>query len=206
MSEKQQVQDDLAFMKALVVESGRSQMTGGAIALAAGLLYGLQCLVLWAQITGVTRFSKSFMVLFFTVVSIAFLTVTGVVIVRNRNIGQRGVGTRAINSAFAGAVVAIVVLCSTVGLVAWSERSITIWLLYPVTFCVVQGAAWYVAAILRKRYWLGLVAVGWYATAVGLGLLICSGNHGAYLLLLAAALFVLLGLPGWVLMRQATLQ
>jgi len=42
MNDTQQAHADLAFMKALVEEGGRSQMTGGAIFLAGGLLYGLQ--------------------------------------------------------------------------------------------------------------------------------------------------------------------
>ena len=64
MNDTQQAQADLAFLKALVEEAGRSQMTGGAIFVAAGLLYGLQCLVHWTQIVGITRFSDVFMLAF----------------------------------------------------------------------------------------------------------------------------------------------
>lgn len=203
MNETQQAHADLAFMKDLVEEGGRSQMTGGAVFLAAGLLYGVQCLVHWTQIVGITRFSDAFMLVFVTLVSLAFAVVIGVVIWRDRKTVQRGVGTRALNAAFAGAGVANLVLCGAFGLVAWREGSITIWMLYAVTISVVQGLAWYVAYMMRRRLWLAAVSVGWYATALGLGLFVSTGDAASYLLLMAVALLVLMALPGWVMMRHA---
>lgn len=201
MNETQQAHADLAFMKALVEEGGRSQMTGGAIFLAAGLLYGLQCLVHWTQSVGVTRFSDAFMLVFVIGITATFVGVLGVVVWRDRKMHQRAVGTRALNAAFGGAGLANLVLCSVFGLVAWRERSETIWLLYPVTISVVQGFAWYVAYMMRKRLWLALVSAGWYATAVGLGVLMSSDNVAAYLLLLGLALLLLMALPGGVMIR-----
>jgi hypothetical protein len=203
MNEAQQAHADLAFMKALVEEGGRSQMTGGAIFLAAGLLYGLQCLVHWTQIVGITHFSDGFMLVFVIGITVAFVIALSVVIWRDRKTRQRGVGTRALNAAFGGAGLANLALCSVFGLVAWRERSETIWLLYPVTISVVQGFAWFVAYMIRRRLWLALVSVGWYATAVGLGLLISRADLAAYILLLSVALLVLMALPGGVMMRLA---
>ena len=203
MNDTQQAHADLAFMKALVEEGGRSQMTGGAIFLAGGLLYGLQCLVHWTQMVGLTHFSDAFMLVFVVGITLAFLIVLGVVVWRDRMKGQRGVGTRALNAAFAGTGLANLVLCGVFGLVAWRERSTTIWLLYPVTISVVQGAAWYLAYKMRRRSWLALVSAGWFATAAGLGLLVGSGNEAAYVLLLGVALLVLMALPGGVMMRLA---
>jgi hypothetical protein len=202
MNDTRQAHADLAFMKALVEEGPRSQMMGGAAFLAGGLLYGFQCLVHWTQFVGITRLSDVFMLVFVIAITIAFLVVLGVVIWRDRRTGQRGVGTRALNAAFGGAGLANLVLCGVFGFVAWRESSQRIWLLYPVTICVVQGFAWYVAYMMRKRLWLALVSVGWYATAVGLGLLI--GNVAGYVLLLAAALLLLMALPGGVMMRMAS--
>jgi hypothetical protein len=201
MNETQRAHADLAIMKALVEEGGRSQMTGGALFLTAGLLYGLQCLVHWTQVVGITRFSDSFMLAFVVGISLTFVVVLGVVIWRDRKTAQRAVGTRALNAAFGGAGVANLVLCAAFGLVASRERSMTIWLLYPVTIAVVQGFAWYVAFMMRKRPWLALVSGGWFATALGLGLAI--GNDAGYLLLLAVALVLLMAIPGAAMMRLA---
>jgi hypothetical protein len=203
MNETRQAHADLAFMKALVEEGGRAQMTGGAVFLAAGLLYGLQCVVHWTQIVGITRFSDHFMLAFVVAITAAFVIVLGVVIWRDRKTVQRGVGTRALNATFVGAGVANLVLCGAFGLVAWREGSVTIWMLYAVTISVVQGLAWYVAYMMRRRLWLAAVSVGWYVTALGLGLFVSTGDAASYVLLLAVALLVLMALPGGVMMRHA---
>jgi hypothetical protein len=203
MNDTEQARSDLAFLKALVEEGGRSQMTGGAVFLAGGLLYGLQCLVHWTQTVGITRFSDPFMLVFVTAITVAFVIALVVVIWRDRKTVQRGVGTRALNAAFAGAGLANLVLCSVFGLVAWRERNQTIWLLYPATTSVLLGAAWYVAWMVRKRQWLAAVWVGWFATAAGLGWLVSSGDLASYILLLGVALLLLMALPGLVMMRHA---
>ena len=61
------------------------------------------------------------------------------------------------------------------------------------------GSAWYVAFMIRRRTWLLAVSIGWYATALGLAVL--TRSYGAYTLLFAVALFVLMALPGAVMMR-----
>jgi hypothetical protein len=203
MNENEQARSDLAFLKALVEEGGRSQMAGGAVFLAAGLLYGLQCLVHWTQIVGITRFSDAFMLVFVIAITAAFVITLGVVIWRDRKTVQHAVGTRALNAAFAGAGVANLILCSVFGLVAWREGSETVWLLYPVTTGVLFGAAWYVAYMMRRRLWLAAVSAGWFATAAGLGWLVSDGHVASYVLLLGVALLVLMALPGGVMMRHA---
>jgi len=203
MDDRQQAHADLAFMKSLVEEGERSQLTSGSAFLAAGLLYGVQCLVQWAQIVGLTRFSDGLMLAFVVSVTVAFLAVLGVLIWRDRKVVQRGVGTRALGAAFAGVGLANLVLCSVFGLLAWRRQDMGIWLLYPVALCAVMGAGWYVAAAMRRRLWLGLVSAGWFLTGVGLGLLISAEDLASYVLLIGAALLLLLALPGGVMVRSA---
>jgi hypothetical protein len=157
----------------------------------------------WTQLVGITRFSDAFMLAFVIGITVTFVIVLGIVIWRDRRVAQRAVGTRALNAAFAGAGVANLLLCCVFGLVAWRGRSQTVWLLYPVTTSVLFGAAWYVAYMMRRRLWLALVSVGWFATAVGLGWLVSSGSIAPYILLLGAALVLLMALPGAVMMRHA---
>jgi len=178
-------------------------MTGGAVCLAAGVLYGLQCLVHWTQTVGITHLGRGFMIVFVAAISVIFVAVLSVVLWKDRKSRQHGVGTRALNAAFAGAGIANLVICAVLGLVAVSERSIIVWLLYAVVICAVQGAAWYVAAVMRRLAWLGLVSAGWYVTALGLGVVLYLKMYGAYCLLLCIALLLLLALPGWVMLRQA---
>ncbi len=201
MNEAQQAQADLAFMKALVEEGGRSQLAGGATFVAGGLLYGIQCLVQWLQVVGLIHLSDRVMVAFIIGITATFLVILLTVLWLGRKTGQRSVGTRALNAAFGGAGLANLVLCGSIGLVATRERSITIWLLYPVTLSVVLGAAWYVTFMVRRHAWLALVSLGWYATAVSLALLI--GAIASYTLVLGLALVVLMAVPGAVMMRGA---
>jgi hypothetical protein len=102
-----------------------------------------------------------------------------------------------------GAGLANLVLSGVFGLVAWQLGSETIWLLYPVTTCVLLGLAWFVAYMVRKRAWLASVSGGWFVTAVSLGLLVGRGDLSSYVLLLGLALLVLMALPGWAMMRGA---
>jgi len=203
MDDTQRARADLAFMKALVEEGARSQMAGGKVLLAAGLLYGVQCLVHWTQATGLTRLSDRFMLVFVVGVSLMFAVALTAVLWGDRRRVQRGVGTRALNAAFAGAGLANLVLCCVFGLVAWRGGGQTVWLLYAVTVAVVQGFAWYVVYMIRKRLWLAATAVGWYGTALGLGWLISIGDVVSYVLLLGCALLLLMAAPGAAMMRQA---
>ena len=195
-----QAQADLAYMRALVEEGGRSQIAGGNALLWGGVLYGLQCLVQWAQIVGLVRLSDRAMLVFVNGVTILYLAILAVVLWKDRKTSQRGVGTRAVNSAFGGAGLANLVLLVSFGVVATRERSLTIWLLYPAALSVVLGSAWYVAFMIWRRIWLLAVSVGWYGTALALAFL--SRSYAAYTLLFAVALFVLMAVPG-VVMRRA---
>jgi len=131
----------------------------------------------------------------------AEIAVLGGVLWGDRKTGQRGVSTRALNAAFGGAGAANLVLIVSFAVVAVRERSFVIWLLYPATLCVVLGSAWYVAFMIRRRRWLLLVSIGWYLSAIGLALL--THRVGGYILVLAAALLLLMALPGAVMMRAA---
>jgi len=81
MSDVRSPESDLAFLKALVEEGSRSQMTGGAAFLAGGLLYGFQCLVQWAQAVGLIHPSDGFMLAFVIGITVTFLIVLGIVLV-----------------------------------------------------------------------------------------------------------------------------
>jgi len=76
-----------------------------------------------------------------------------------------------------------------------------LWLYHPVVVCMFQGVAWYVAFNVLQRSWLGFVAVGWFATTIALGVLMA--NVGAFVLVLAIALLILMSIPGWIIWRGA---
>ena len=85
--------------------------------------------------------------------------------------------------------------------VALREKSLTIWLLYPCAVFALQGAAWMVAWRLRRRLWLGVVALGWLLSAVALSSTIGSP---LYPMVAGVALVLFMAVPGAVMMRPAT--
>ncbi len=191
---------NLAFVKALVSEGGRSQVTGGATFLAAGLCYGAQCLLQWAEVMGWLPFGLLGLV-FSVAPTVIFVTVLSIVLWRGRKDGQQGVATRALNATFGSAGLANLFMVFVFGYNAITQKSLGIWLYYPCVVCAFQGAIWYVAYMIRRKAWLAFVSGGWFVTTVALGLTL--RDTPTYVLVLGLALTFLMGGSGWYMMRQA---
>jgi hypothetical protein len=198
--ELESARDDLAFMRGLVSERGQFQATAGELFLWAGLLYGLQCVGNFLAIVGVVSLPPiGHLVLGFGP-TLVFIGVLCVVIWRARKEKQiAGVASRAMNAVFQGAGLANLVLALVFAYGAYKAQSLTVWLYHPIVVCMFQGVAWYVTWAIRRRAWLGFVALGWFATTVALGFLI--DNTPVFLLVLGVALFVLMGATGYAMMR-----
>lgn len=201
---KETAQEDLAFMRALVSEDGGWERGFGLVYGAAGILYGLQCLINGWMLMAEVAAPSSVWLAVGTVPTLLFTAVAVMNSIQRR--GQPAFGTgaskRAVNSAFAGGGIANAVLAATFGLVAYEKGDWTIWFLFPVVVAALQGALWYMAAIIRRSFWAGVTAVAWFVSAVGLGFLINDTN--AYVMALGAVLFLCMGLPGYVIFRNAT--
>jgi hypothetical protein len=202
MTEKHaDIQADLAFVKALVIEGGRVQISGGALYLTGGVCYGLQCLVQWVHLAGIVNIGGLGNLLAGILPSVVFLAVMCVILWRDRKVPKNGVATRALNAAFSSAGLANLFMIGVFGYTALTEKSLLIWLLYPITVCAFQGAVWYTAYMIRKQAWLACISVGWFATTLTLGALIGTPH---YVLVLGLALFVIMGGGGWYMMWQAS--
>lgn len=189
---------DLAFLRALVSEGPKAQGAAGIVFLTAGLAYGIDCLAYWAQ--GAFGWPQSALInwtliLFPIAVSVP---VIAYVTWKNRKAGPQGVATRALNAAYGSAGLANLVLAIAFGYVASQQKSMLIWLLYPVVICAFMGAVWYVAYMIRRKLWLIGISIGWFITTVALGLLIRQTE--TYLLILGIALIVLMGGAGGTMM------
>lgn len=197
----EQARDDLAFMRGLVSGGEKFQANAGKLFMWAGFLYGMQCVGQWLAYIGAVNLSTlGHLVLGFGPTAI-FLIIIGMVIWKERNAPKGGPTTRALNAVFQGAGIANLVLALVFAYGAYKAQSGTVWLYHPVVVCMFQGVAWYVAWTVRKRAWVGLVSFGWFAVTLALGVMI--DNVGAFLLTIAIALFVLLMLPGYAMMRLA---
>lgn len=193
------VSDNLAFAKALVSEGGRVQMSGGALFFVGGVAYGLQCLVQWADLVGLVSLGVTGNLINGILPTVVFLAAMVYLMWRDRKSGPKGVATRALNAAFTSAGLANLAVIFVFGYNAAVQKSLTIWLFYPVVVCAFQGAVWYVASVIRRKAWLAGVSAGWLLTTVALGLLI--GRLPDYLLVLGTALIGLMGGSGYTMMQ-----
>ena len=194
------IQSDLVFVKALVSEGARARVSGGALYLTGGVCYGLQCLVQWVHLAGIVNIGAIGNLLAGIVPSLVFLAVMAVVLWRDRKVPKNGVATRALNAAFSSAGLANLFMVGVFAYVAIGEKSMLIWLLYPITVCAFQGAVWFTAYMIRRQAWLAVISAGWFVTTLVLGLLLGTPH---YVLVLGLALFIIMGGGGWYMMRQA---
>ena len=195
--------DDLAFVRALMSESGQVQSSLGQALLTAGLCYGVQCLLQSWLSTGIPVPVAVHLVVGITP-TVLFLVAITLITLRDRGMSQHSVGTRAINAAFGGGGLAAMTTAIIFGYLAFRTRNMGTWLLHPIMICVVQGTIWYIAHAVRRRGWFGLISAGWFATSLALAWMLGRGEEKLipfFLLLLAAALLGLMALPGWIMLR-----
>lgn len=200
-SDLQSARDDLAYMRSLVAVPSPMQATMGEAFAWAGFLYGGQCALHGLQVFelapsgGLPGLAIAFGP------TIVFCIVLALIIWRDRKMSPGGVASRALTAVFQGAGLANLVMAFVFAYGAEKFQTPGLWLYQPVVVCMFQGVAWYVAWTIVRRAWLGLVALGWFAATVALGLVV--GEAGPYLLVLSAALIVLMALPGLAIWRGA---
>lgn len=195
---------DLAFLRSIVEGGGDSKgtLTLGVAYLAAGLLYGVQCLFHIGQQWGWIRWPGLANLAFIFGITIAFLIVLIWVVRVDRKAGAGGpVVTRTLNAAFSGAGMANLAVVVMFGVGSARDQDFALWLYYPAVIFALQAAAWYVAFSLRKKGWMLACSIGGWLTAVALGLLV--RQPGLYIYVCTAALFLLFAAPGWIMVRDA---
>jgi len=196
-------QADLAFLRSLVEAGDESWRPFAEGYLAAGLIYGAQMLMHAAQALGWLPQGGLAALTIGLGPTVVFFAALSWVIARHRTAGPGGIsggGTvaKAIGAVFGVAGLANLVLVAVIGSVAWREHSLAIWLIYPCAVFILQGAAWLVSFTLRRRSWHALVALGWFAAAVGMAISIES--LAWYILFAGLGLFLCIALPGAALL------
>lgn len=193
--------DNLAYMRALVGGTERMQKTIGEAFFWAGLLYGGQCFLHWLQTLRIVPDEGPIGLAVVVVPTVLFVGILVMIIIKDRKAPPGGPAARALGSVFQGAGIANLVMAFVFAYGAEAYDAPGLWLYHPVVVCMFQGVAWYVAFNVLRKSWLGFVAAGWFATVIGLGVLM--HNVGAFVLVLAIALTVLMMIPGWIIWRGA---
>lgn len=195
----QSARDDLAYMRALVGGTGPMQKTIGEAFFWAGLLYGGQCALHGLQQFGLIPWDGLIGLTISLGPTLVFCVILGMIIWKDRKAPPGGVASRALGAVFQGAGLANLVMAFVFAYGASKYESFGLWLYHPIVVCMFQGVAWFVAWVILRRAWLGLVAAGWFATTIGLGIVV--GDAGLYLLILSVALIAFMAIPGWVIWR-----
>ncbi len=194
---------DIAWLRNLAAEGAATPMGGGSILMAAGLIFGAASLIHWSVAAGfVDMAPQAYSILWLGAV-VVFLSTLAYLIYRNGRAG--GVTTaadRASRAAWAAVGWGIFALFASIGVVAAriGIESLILLSLAPSIIMVFYGLGWAVSAAMTRSKPLGGLAAASFVAAPLLALLT---DQPALYLAYAAALFLLMALPGYLLMRAA---
>lgn len=195
---------DIAWMRRLAEEGAAAPMQGGSILFGAGVIWGLASLGHWAVVSRTLPLDHQAINYIWLSGALAFAVVLIVVLTRlRRQCGVQTAANRAVGTAWAAVGWGVFALGVSMAVLGWRLGEVVVaagFALIPSVIMVAYGSGWAVSAtMLRSRgmWWLALAS---FAAAPALAAL--TGTAGQYLAY-AAALFLLMALPGWQLMRAA---
>ena len=192
------LQDDIGFLRSLA-ESGRTRgLAGGSVLVAAGGLFGLASIGHWAINQGLISNAGGWAYPAVWGPASALFFAALVLVKRRAGDASADSASRAMNMTWQalGCTIFVLILCML--LVVWRSRSMAPLALFPAIILSLYGSGWLVAATIARRSWMWAAAVGAYAAALGAAWL-CMSN--AVYLWYAAALWLVVALPGAVMMR-----
>jgi hypothetical protein len=190
--------EDLAFMRALVAPDDRWQRQFGRIYGLAGICYSVQTVLHMGQFAGLVPsagWPAPVVGWGPTIVFVLFLIWN-----LSRDRSPPSGASRAIGSVFGAVGLANIALAISIASISFELRNSAIWLIYPVVVMVLQGMAWLVAFMLRRRGWLAVVATGWFG--VGIAMAISITNLLGFVIAAFVGCFFFMLLPGLYIMRQ----
>jgi hypothetical protein len=195
---------DIAWMRRLAEEHAHAPFRGASILTAAGLIYGGASVIHWATLTGLIQESGPVRGLVWLVATGLFLVFLAFASQRlRRREGVMTAANRASAAAWTGVGWGIFALFAAMAVGGWRTggegMAGFIWLI-PSIIMVFYGLGWAVtAAMVRSRGLWGLAI----ASFVAAPLLALMAGAAAQYLAYAAALLLLMALPGFLLMRAA---
>lgn len=194
---------DIAWMRRLAEEGSQTPMQGASILFAAGLIYGGASLIHWAIATGLLAVGEPFLGVSWLVATGLFLVVLAICIrALKRAGGVTTAANRASGTAWASVgwgIFALSMSMAVLGFRMGGEAVLVTFALMPSMIMVFYGMGWAVSAAMLRSRNLWLLAVASFAAAPLLAFVTGPDQYLAY----AAALFLLMALPGFLLMRGA---
>lgn len=202
MTDTRSVKDDLAFLRDLTEDSGKGLARDGFALATVGLVFGVVTAIYWLIYWGPLA-SVSVLGWGLWIVGIV-LMVGALVLAKRRLPPATGAAARALSTAWNG--VGVANTAGGLGLFAAGWRlhdAAFILATFPILLFALYGAAWSVAYAVKRLSWFAWVSAGCFAAAIAEGLLYRSPHQW---LVLSAGLFLLVGLPGLVILNKARAQ
>ena len=195
----QTVRDDIAYLKALADEGRQAPLLGGAILLSAGLIFGAASVVHWAVAAGVLDLSPTAFAIVWGVAAVAFLLALFVLSAQIKTRpGANSTGNRGMSASWGGMGIASFFLFVGFAIIATRYGGEILGVLIPPVIIALYGAGWWAAGELSNKRWLTVVA---WCAFIASPVMAWLGDRPEQYLAYAAALVLLAGLPGLILMR-----
>jgi hypothetical protein len=196
------VKDDISYMRRLAEQGRRGPILGGAFLAAAGVVFSITCFVQWAAATGRLAIAGREMEWIWSGSYIVFAVVWFVLWFGLRA-RRHAVAANSSNIVFgvawtANALGVLMAYATTAIAVSITHLQELFYAFIPMIF-IFYGISWGLGAVMARRPWMYLAAGGSFAFALGVAALT---NNPAELAVVAAALLILLTVPGLKLMFE----
>jgi len=200
MTDMQSVREDIAFMRALAEEGRSTPLLGGAVMLAAGLVFGGASLIHFAISATGAHLTPWIYPILWIGAGVVFTVALQLIKARYRGrAGAQSPGNRAMRAVWRGVGAAIFSLFVAFAVAAWKLDNPVVFALMTSGILALYGAAWTLAAQMSDHKWMNWFALISFAFAALMPLML---DDSRIFLVYAAALGLTAALPGAILMRQ----
>ena len=196
---------DIAWLRSLAEEGAKTPPHGGSILCAAGLIWGTASVAHWFIITGLIPVDPAGYGLVWGVALLVFFAT--LVVLTRRLKAQGGVETAAnrafgsVWSALGWGIFSLFTALMLLDVSRTGEVNMADWsLAIPSIIMTFYGMGWAVSATMLRQRRLWVLAIASFVAAPVLALI--SGSTAQYLAY-AATMYLLMALPGYLLMRAA---
>ena len=201
------VREDIAFMRDLAQQGASGPIFGGSILLATGLIYAAASVSVWWVAAHPPAEPRHWMATIWGGAIAAQMVVTALIILALRGRGQ-GVpmanrSSRMFSLVWNAVGCAILTCLASFLLTAWVAHIPAVFDGAPAVVMSLYGVAWAATAAASKERWTWGVAILSFVFAIASGALAGSANLP---LLFAAALLILLAVPGALLIKRASVR
>lgn len=198
MNDMEAVRSDLAFLRAVSEDRGPIPALLGWHLVAVGAVFGLALLHVWTVYAGLTPWPAELQSLLWLPGVLIYVPINAFIGIRNRH-RTLGPTARVFGSAWAamGMMTVTAVLVLVLGQGRTGHPFYMVW---PGLAVVLYGGAWVVIAMILRKAWPWIVALSCFAAALSCALLI---RDPAQWLVMAGALFLLVGAPGAAIVRAS---